>query len=71
MWSPNFKKRVMVAADEVILLMYQSYRQAPLDYVNWVAYHVEAYINELDTTTRTSSSASPITAAPAPHTTRR
>jgi len=52
MWSPNFKKRVMLAADEVILLMYQSYRQAPLDYVNWVAYHVEAYINELDTSTR-------------------
>ena len=52
MWSSNFKERVMVAADEVILLMYQSYRQAPLDYVNWVAYHVEAYINELDTSTR-------------------
>lgn len=52
MWSPNFKRRVMVAADEVILLMYQSYRHAPLDYVNWVAYHVETYINELETSTR-------------------
>lgn len=51
MWSPGFKKRVMVAADEVILLMYQSYRQEPLDYVNWVAYHVEAYINELESAT--------------------
>ena len=51
MWSPSFKKRVMVSADEVILLMYQSYRQEPRDYVNWVAYHVETYINELETTT--------------------
>ena len=51
MWSPNFKKRVMVSADEVVLLMYQSYRQEPLDYINWVAYHVETYVNELETDT--------------------
>ena len=52
MWSRGFKKRVMVAADEIILLMYQSYRQTPLDYVDWVAYHVETYINELETATK-------------------
>ncbi len=52
MWSPSFKNRVMVSADEVILLMYQSYRQEPLDYVNWVAYHVETYINELESATK-------------------
>ena len=51
MWSPSFKQRVMVSADEVILLMYQSYRQETLDYVNWVAYHVEAYVNLLETST--------------------
>ena len=51
MWSASFKKRVMVSADEVILLMYQSYRQEPLDYVNWVAYHVETYVSELETAT--------------------
>jgi len=48
MWSPSFKKKVMAAADDVVLLMYQSYRQEPLDYVNWVAYHVETYINEME-----------------------
>ncbi len=48
MWSRSFKKKVMAAADEVVLLMYQSYRQKPLDYVNWVAYHVETYINEME-----------------------
>ncbi len=51
MWSPFFKQRIMVSADEVILLMYQSYRQEPLDYVNWVAYHVETYVNLLEAST--------------------
>ncbi len=51
MWSPGFKQRVMVSADEVVLLMYQSYRQQPLDYVNWIAYHIETYINLLETAT--------------------
>ena len=51
MWSDSFKKRVMVSADEVILLMYQSYRQELLDYVNWVAYHVETYIEAMETPT--------------------
>lgn len=48
MWSSSFKKKVMAAADEVILLMYQSYRQEPLDYIHWVAYHVETYANEME-----------------------
>lgn len=48
MWSSSFKKKVMAAADEIILLMYQSYRQEPLDYIHWVAYHVETYVNEME-----------------------
>ncbi len=48
MWSTNYKQRVMITADEVVLLMYQSYRQDTLDYINWVAYHVETYINLLE-----------------------
>lgn len=51
MWSPEFKQRVVVSADEVVLLMYQSYRQEHLDYVNWVAHHVETYVNLLETDT--------------------
>ncbi|MCY4018714.1 MAG: hypothetical protein OXG39_04845 [Chloroflexi bacterium] len=52
MWSSNYKRRVMVSADEVVLLMYQSYRQDTLDYINWVAYHVETYVNLLGGDTR-------------------
>lgn len=52
MWSSNYKQRVMVSADEVVLLMYQSYRQDTLDYINWVAYHIETYINLLGGDTR-------------------
>ncbi len=51
MWSPNFKQRVMVLADEVVLLMYQSYRQERLDYVNWIAYHIETYVDLLEANT--------------------
>ena len=51
MWSPNFKQRVMVLADEVVLLMYQSYRQERLDYVNWIAYHIETYVKLLEANT--------------------
>ena len=51
MWPPDIKQRVLEAADEVVLLMYQSYRQKTLDYVNWVAYHVETYVNLLETST--------------------
>ena len=50
-WTPGFKRRVLLSADEVVLLMYQSYRQERLDYANWIAYHVEAYINEVETAT--------------------
>ena len=51
MWPSNFKQRVMVSADEIVLLLYQSYRQQPLDYVNWIAYHIETYISLLETST--------------------
>ncbi len=50
MWTDNFKKRVMVSADEVALMLYQSYRQQPQEYAEWVAYHIETYVNLLETT---------------------
>ena len=51
MWSSFFKQRILVSADAVVLLMYQSYRQDVLDYVNWVAYHVETYVKMLESNT--------------------
>ena len=56
MWSANFKKRVMVSADEVVILMYQSYRRDTLDYINWIAYQIETYIPLLETNTRIMAS---------------
>lgn len=45
MWDDNYKKRVMVSANEIVITVYQSYRDNPLDYINWVAYQVETYVN--------------------------
>ena len=67
MWSANFKKQVMVSADEVVLMMAQSYRQTPRDYVNWVAYHVESYLNELESATKVLVSAPNYGAASSAH----
>lgn len=52
MWSANFKKRVMVSADEIVILLYQSYRRDTLDYINWIAYQIETYVSLLETNTR-------------------
>lgn len=54
-WEDNFKQRVLLSANEVVITVYQSYRDNPLEYINWVAYQVETYVNiisELTTDTR-------------------
>jgi hypothetical protein len=54
-WDKNFKQRVLLSANEVVITVYQSYRDNPLDYINWVAYQVKTYvklISELTTDTR-------------------
>lgn len=48
MWTAADKKQVMAAADEIVLQLYQSYRDNPLEYIHWVAYHVRTYIGLLD-----------------------
>ncbi len=57
MWSSIFKSRVMHSADELVLLLFQSYRREAEDYVNWVAYHVETYVSQLEEATRLMVSA--------------
>ena len=52
MWSAADKQQIIAAADEIVLQLYQSYRSSPLDYINWVAYHVKTYIDLLDEDTR-------------------
>ncbi len=54
-WDDNFKQRVLLSANEIVITVYQSYRDNPLDYINWVAYQVETYVNlisDLTTDTR-------------------
>lgn len=48
MWTAVDKQQVMAAADEIVLQLYQSYRDNPLDYIHWVAYHVRTYIGLRD-----------------------
>ncbi len=67
MWTDNFKKRVTVSADEIVLMLYQSYRQQSQDYVEWVAYHIETYVNLLETTTEVYASIPHYASASAAH----
>ncbi|MCY4146713.1 MAG: hypothetical protein OXE95_03435 [Chloroflexi bacterium] len=67
MWSDNFKKRIAVSADEIVLMLYQSYRQQAQDYIEWVAYHIETYINLLETTTEVYASIPHYASASAAH----
>ena len=55
MWDENFKQRVLLSANEIVITAYQSYRDNPVDYINWVAYQIETYVNlisELTTDTQ-------------------
>lgn len=67
MWTDNFKKRVTVSADEIVLMLYQSYRQQLQDYIEWVAYHIETYVNLLETTTEVYASIPHYASASAAH----
>ena len=42
----------MVSADEVVILLYHSYRRDTLDYINWIAYQIVSYVSLLETDTR-------------------
>ncbi len=46
-WAAWDKRKLLISVNEVVLQMYQSYRSDPLDYIHWVAYHVETYLNML------------------------
>ena len=52
MWAAADKQQVMAAVDEIVLQVYQSYRDDPVDYINWAAYHVETYASLSDADTR-------------------
>ena len=51
-WAEADKQQVMVSVDEIAVQMYQSYRSDPVDYINWVAHHVETYASLPNADTR-------------------
>lgn len=54
-WSAEYKQRVVLQADTLVVTAYNSYLTSPLDYINWVAYQVQAFMNapgDIQTDTR-------------------
>ena len=52
LWSDEYKQRVALQADQIIITAYNSYRSDPEDYANWVAYQINSYaaaLSQLDT----------------------
>ncbi|MDQ7026870.1 MAG: hypothetical protein Q9P01_00800 [Anaerolineae bacterium] len=51
-WSAEFKQRVALQADQIVITAYNSYHTSPVDYIEWVSYQVEAFaaaMTEFDT----------------------
>ncbi|HEX2906472.1 MAG TPA: hypothetical protein VHO69_06395, partial [Phototrophicaceae bacterium] len=54
-WDANYKKRVALLSNQMVITAYNSGLETPDDYTAWVAYQVEAFtdvIGEMDTTTQ-------------------
>lgn len=47
-WSAEYKKRVSIQADQIVVIAYNSYLTDPVDYINWVAYQVQAFTVALE-----------------------
>ncbi|MEL7432370.1 MAG: hypothetical protein AAFN11_00325 [Chloroflexota bacterium] len=46
-WSAEYKQRVALLANQIVILAYNSYQTDPVDYIQWVTYQVESYIEVL------------------------
>jgi hypothetical protein len=54
-WSADFKKHIALIVDQIIITAYNSYQSSPVDYIQWVSYQVQSYVDalsELDTDTQ-------------------
>lgn len=54
-WSDEYKQRIALQADTLIITAYNSYQSDPVGYIEWVAYQVETYTTaamEIDSATR-------------------
>ncbi|MAU13064.1 MAG: hypothetical protein CL607_24820 [Anaerolineaceae bacterium] len=43
MWSNEYKQRIALQADQLIVTAYNSYLTEPVDYINWVTHQVRSY----------------------------
>lgn len=46
-WSDEYKQRVALQADTIVINAYNSYRENPVDYIEWVTYQVDDYVAAL------------------------
>ncbi len=47
-WDEEYKQRVALQSDHLVVTAYHSYHDDPVNYIEWVAYQVEAYSSALD-----------------------
>lgn len=48
-WSQEYKQRVALQANQMVIRAHHSYRDDPLEYIQWVAYQVASYNDALST----------------------
>lgn len=46
-WATEYKQRVALIADQLVVTAYNSYQTNPIDYIEWVTYQVAAYTQAL------------------------
>jgi hypothetical protein len=46
-WTPAYKQRISLQADQLVVTAYNSYLTDQVDYINWVAYQVGAFASAL------------------------
>jgi hypothetical protein len=54
-WSSEYKQRVALLANQIIITAYNSYQSNPVNYIEWVAYQVDSYIAALSELADTST----------------
>lgn len=46
-WTAEYKQRVALLADQIVVTAYNSYQTDPVDYIEWVSYQVDSYVEAL------------------------
>lgn len=46
-WTAEYKQRVALLANQIVITAYNSYQTNPVDYIEWVTYQVDSYVEAL------------------------